>query len=150
MKVVIYSIQPYEKEPLAKANHKKHDLTFISNPLSIETARFAAGKDAVAITVEDDASEAVMYQLAHFGVKFITTRGLDIKHIDRESASELGIKLANMPASSTLSVAEQTIRNIDLWQEEKCVGNACVCTRNCRTRHATPADNDDNITRFLP
>lgn len=29
-------------------------------------------------------------------------------------------------------IAAQTIKNLDLWQQEKCVGNACVCAKNCR------------------
>lgn len=29
-------------------------------------------------------------------------------------------------------IAAQTIRNLDLWQQEKCVGKACVCTKDCR------------------
>jgi len=29
-------------------------------------------------------------------------------------------------------IAAKTISNLDLWQQEKCVGNACVCAKNCR------------------
>ncbi len=49
MKVVAYSIKSFEKEFLAKANQKKHDITLISNPLSPETTRYAEGKDAVVV-----------------------------------------------------------------------------------------------------
>jgi hypothetical protein len=38
MKVVAYSVKPFEKEFLAKANQKKHDITLIFNSLSLETA----------------------------------------------------------------------------------------------------------------
>ena len=44
MKAVAYSIKPFEKEFLAKANQKKHDITLISNPLGIETVIYAKGK----------------------------------------------------------------------------------------------------------
>ncbi|MEB0249315.1 2-hydroxyacid dehydrogenase, partial [Mucilaginibacter sp. 5B2] len=29
-------------------------------------------------------------------------------------------------------IANQTIKNLDLWQQNKCVGKACVCAKNCR------------------
>jgi len=29
-------------------------------------------------------------------------------------------------------IAAKTITNLDLWQQEKCVGDACVCAKNCR------------------
>lgn len=37
MKVVAYSIKLFEKEPLAIANHKKHEITLISNGLCADT-----------------------------------------------------------------------------------------------------------------
>jgi D-lactate dehydrogenase len=56
MKVVAYSVELFEKEFLAKANQKKHDITLISNPLSPETALYAEGKDAVVVFTNDDVS----------------------------------------------------------------------------------------------
>jgi len=29
-------------------------------------------------------------------------------------------------------IANQTIYNLDMWQQDKCVGKACVCAKNCR------------------
>jgi len=59
MKVVAYSIMPCEKEFLAKANQKKHDITLISNPLSLDTACYAEGKDAVLVNTNDSVSANV-------------------------------------------------------------------------------------------
>jgi D-lactate dehydrogenase len=28
-------------------------------------------------------------------------------------------------------IANQTIKNLDLWQANKCVGSACVCAKDC-------------------
>ena len=53
MKVVVYSIQTYEKELLALANGKMHDLTLISNGLNEETKVYATGKDVVVISAQD-------------------------------------------------------------------------------------------------
>ena len=57
MRVVAYSIKSFEKEPLAIANHKKHDITLISNSLSPKTASYAEGKEAVIVFNEDELSE---------------------------------------------------------------------------------------------
>ena len=54
MKAVVYSIKSFEKEYLAKANQKKHDITLIANPLSVDTVSFARGKDAVIVFKNDD------------------------------------------------------------------------------------------------
>ena len=74
MKVVAYSIKPFEKEFLARANQKKHDITLISNALSLDTASFAEGKDAVVVFTNDDVSRDVVNKLADLGIKYIATR----------------------------------------------------------------------------
>jgi D-lactate dehydrogenase len=56
MKAVAYSIKTFEKEYLAKANQKKHDITLISNPLGPDTVIYAEGKDAVIVFTNDDVS----------------------------------------------------------------------------------------------
>jgi D-lactate dehydrogenase len=136
MKVVAYSVKPYEKESLAKANQKKHDITLIFNSLSLETAVFAAGKQAVIISAGDDLGSEVMDKLAAMGVKYITTRSAENEHIDRDAAARHHIKLANAPEYSKLQdVAIQTIKNLDLWELDKCVGSTCICANNCRLKH---------------
>jgi lactate dehydrogenase-like 2-hydroxyacid dehydrogenase len=136
MKVVAYSVKPYEKESLAKANQKKHDITLIFNSLSLDTAMFAAGKQAVIISAGDDVGSEVMDKLAAMGVKYITTRSAENDHIDRDAAKRNHIKLANVPEySKLLDIAAQTIKNLDLWEADKCVGKACICANNCRLKH---------------
>jgi lactate dehydrogenase-like 2-hydroxyacid dehydrogenase len=142
MKVIAYSVKPFEKEFLAKANKKKHDITLISNPLSIETAIFARGKEAVIVFTNDDVSETVIRALAGFGVKYIATRSLTTHHIDKAAAARYGIAIANVPDYPAQAVAyaiaspiffcdddleliaSRTINNIDLWQNGKPTGKA--------------------------
>ena len=100
MKVVAYSINPFEKEFLIRANQKKHDITLISNALSVETAAYAEGKDAVLVFTNDDVSELVINKLANLGVKFIATRSKGTDHINKKAAEKRGIKLANVPTYS--------------------------------------------------
>lgn len=109
MKVVAYSIKSFEKEFLAKANQKKHDITLISNPLTIETAAFAEGKDAAIVFTNDDVSGPVIDMLADLGVKYIATRSAGTDHIDKLTAARRAIKLANVPVYSPQAIAEHTL-----------------------------------------
>jgi lactate dehydrogenase-like 2-hydroxyacid dehydrogenase len=146
MKAVAYSIKPFEKEYLAKANHKKHDITLISNSLNLDTVAYAKGKDAVIVSVGDDVHSPVIEKLAALGIRFIVTRTTNTDHIDRDSASRFGIKISNIPTDvsenqkdidSLQQAADQTIKNLDLWQQNKCVGDACACANSCRTKPAS-------------
>ena len=109
MKAVAYSIKPFEKEYLAKANQKKHDITLISNSLSLETAIYAEGKDAVIVFTNDDVSAPVIGRLAELGISYITTRSSETDHIDREEAARYNIKLSNVPSYSSQAIAEHTV-----------------------------------------
>lgn len=109
MKAVAYSIKPFEKEYLAKANRKKHDITLISNPLGPDTVIYAQGKDAVIVFTNDVVSAAVIEQLAKLGIKFIGTRSSGTDHIDQDAATASGIKIANVPHYSPQAVAEHAV-----------------------------------------
>lgn len=106
MRVVAYSIKNFEKELLAKANQRKHDITLISNALSLETALYAEGKDAVIVFTNDDLSAPVINKLADMGIKFIATRSVGIDHIDLKAAKKRNIQVANIPAYSPEAIAE--------------------------------------------
>jgi D-lactate dehydrogenase len=109
MKVVAFSIKPFEKEFLAKANQKKHDITLISNPLSLSTTFYAEGKDAVIVFTNDDVSAPVIKKLADLGIKFIATRSSGTDHIDKIAAEKNGILVANAPTYSAQATAELTL-----------------------------------------
>lgn len=140
MRVVAYSIKSFEKEPLAIANHKKHEITLISNVLCADTVSYAEGKEAVIVFEDDDVSADVISKLAAMGVKYIATRSLSAIHIDQDAAAEKGMRVACVPACSltglkdselAMALAEETILNLDKWQQKHCLGSACVCSRAC-------------------
>lgn len=106
MKVVAYSVRNFEKEIIAKANQKKHDITLISNSLNLETAAYAECKDAVVVFTNDDVSESVVNKLADLGIKYIATRSVGTDHIDYEAAGKRNIKVANVPSYSPEAIAE--------------------------------------------
>jgi D-lactate dehydrogenase len=39
-------------------------------------------------------------------------------------------------------IANQTIKNLDLWQMNKCAGDACSCAKNCKTNHLDGIQNN--------
>nr|WP_068892306.1 lactate dehydrogenase [Pedobacter panaciterrae] len=140
MRVVAYSIKSTEKEPLAIANHKKHEITLISNSLSEETVFYAEGKEAVVVFTDDDVSANVINKLADFGIKYIATRSIDSSHIDQQEAYNQNIKIASVPSSALsnvnendlpMALATETIHNLDKWEGRKCLESACVCARAC-------------------
>ncbi|MGV3704952.1 MAG: lactate dehydrogenase [Arcticibacter sp.] len=143
MRAVAYSIRSYEKEPLAIANRKKHEITLISNALCLETAEYATGKQAVIISEKDSITPEVINRLAQLGVKFIASRASEFKQIDKQSASKHNIKLAvvSSTAKSDMSTsalgkyyadcANETISNLDTWQNERCEGGNCSVADNC-------------------
>jgi lactate dehydrogenase-like 2-hydroxyacid dehydrogenase len=143
MKVVVYNVKPFENEFLAKANKKKHDITLISNSLNRDTVMYAAEKNTVIVTEDDQVTAEVIKQLAGLGVKYLITRSVETKHINKEAAFGFGIKLANLPFYSPLpqyiqANADQVIKNLDLWELNKCVGKACICAKNCTQQNIDP------------
>lgn len=125
MRVVAYSVKLAEKEPLAIANHKKHEITLISNSLTAETVFYAKGKEAVVVFTDDDVCASVIEQLADLGIKYIATRSTNTSHIDHITAGRCNIKIANVPHSVLIplnladlptALAIETIKNLDKWQ----------------------------------
>lgn len=143
MRAVAYSIRSLEKEPLAIANRKKHEITLISNALCLETAEYATGKQAVIISDKDEVTSEIINRLAQLGVKFIASRSSELKQVDKQAAGRHNIRLAVVSSfiqkeDSTASVSEyftqsanETIQNLDTWQNEKCEGDSCSAAKDC-------------------
>jgi len=133
MKAVAYGIKPFEKEFLAKANHKKHDITLISNALSIETVVYARSKRAVIVSACNEVSEKIIQILAAYGVKHIIKQSASTNPVTKATAQKYGIELVNISgyrAEQTTSatsqafvtdkqlqmVADKIISNLDEWR----------------------------------
>ncbi|WP_159466999.1 2-hydroxyacid dehydrogenase [Dyadobacter sp. 3J3] len=109
MKVVAYSIKNFEKKFLARANQKKHDITLISNTLTLANCGFAEGKEAILVSIHDDLTAPVVNKLADIGIKYIATRSAGTDHIDKKAAKLRGVKIASVPAYSPTSIAEHAV-----------------------------------------
>jgi len=144
MKAVAYNIKDYEKESLAIANGKVHDLTLISNPLNLSTIHYAHGKEVVIVSEDDFLGGKLLEELQRAGVQKIVTRSITTDHIDLHRAYDLGIQIANTPYEDRTpkGIAEQTIRNLNLWGNGKCVGQACCCVKECNVVNPNQIKND--------
>lgn len=109
MKVVAYSIKTFEKEFLAKANQKKHEITLISNRLDEQTCIYAEGKEAVLVFTNDDVSATIINKLGDMGIRYIATRSTGMDHMDKDAAGLRNIKLANVAVYSPAAIAEHAV-----------------------------------------
>jgi D-lactate dehydrogenase len=109
MRIAVYSTHGFEREYLLKAAKGHHDLLLLEPQLSAETTSMALGCQAVCIFVNDDASAAVIKQLAMMGIKFIVLRSAGFNNVDIEAAVKNGIKVARVPEYSPFAVAEHTV-----------------------------------------
>jgi len=149
MKVVAYNIREFEKEQLALANAKVHDLTLISNGLDMGTLHYAVGKEVVIISDRDVLDSTLLNKLDQIGVKKIITRSISLDHIDISHANKLGLHIANTPFEdqSTLGIAYQTIMNLNNWGDERCLGLACQCVLECEKKGVPLKQNYERQTK---
>ncbi|QHI36588.1 D-lactate dehydrogenase [Kordia antarctica] len=109
MKTTVFSTHKFEEPYIIKANNDNHNLKMLTSRLSEETAILAAGSTAISIFTGDDASSKVLKKLAALDIKYIALRTAGYNHIDLKKASELGIKVARVPAYSPYAIAEHAL-----------------------------------------
>ena len=110
MKVACFSNQPYDEEFLLQSSMGTSlDWDFFETRLRANTANLAAGCDAVCCFVNDRVNEGSLRLLHAGGVKAIALRCAGFNNVDLKACSELGIRIARVPAYSPHAVAEHTI-----------------------------------------
>ncbi|MDC8003785.1 NAD(P)-dependent oxidoreductase [Aureisphaera galaxeae] len=109
MKVLVYSAKEFERPFLDKANNGIHNLTYVADRLTSETAMKALGHKAISIFSADDASPIVLEKLKDFGVKYITLRSAGHDNINVAMARKLKFKVANAPDYSPHAIAEHGV-----------------------------------------
>lgn len=109
MKVTVFSTHKFDRPSLEEANNGRHEMNFLEVRLTAETASLARDSEAVALFTMDDASETVLEDLHSHGVKYIALRSAGFNHVAIKKASELGIRVARVPAYSPYAVAEHTM-----------------------------------------
>lgn len=86
-----------------------YDIEYFDFRLTEQTAKNAAGADAVCIFVNDDANRQVLEELAELNVHTLALRCAGFNNVDLEAAAELGITVVRVPAYSPESIAEHTV-----------------------------------------
>jgi D-lactate dehydrogenase len=103
----VFSARRYDKTMLAQANADVgHELRFLEDRLSAETAILAQGAEAVCVFVNDAVDAEVLAILAEHGVRLVATRSTGYNHIDARAAARLGIAVVRVTDYSPNSVAE--------------------------------------------
>lgn len=106
MKAIAFSVGSFEESLLQNTNH---ELTLVTDRLSIQTADQATGYKAVLIFGTDDASPPVLKRLHQLGIRYLLTRSAGTDHIDQATADELGIDVKSIPAYSPGAIAEYAV-----------------------------------------
>lgn len=110
MRITLFSSQSYDQEFFNSANADYgHQLTFVPAHLRPETLPAAQGADAICAFVNDKLDAEILGGLKSAGVKLILLRCAGFNHVDLEVASELGLRVARVPAYSPHAVAEHTV-----------------------------------------
>ena len=110
MRVAVFSTRTYDQHALREANeHHGHELAFFEAKLNDETVPLAAGYEAVCAFVNDDLSARVLLNLAREGTRLIALRSAGFNHVDLETAKQVGLTVARVPAYSPNAVAEHSV-----------------------------------------
>jgi D-lactate dehydrogenase len=110
MKVAVFSSKSYIQEYFDWANRKiGHDLVYFEPRLTDLTTPLADGFPAVCTFVNDFLDARILLSLARQGTKLIALRCAGFNQVDLDSAEQLGLTVARVPAYSPHAVAEHTI-----------------------------------------
>ena len=112
MKIAIFSIYSFDRPFFEKIKNSNYEFVYFQEQLSKETASLAKGSDAIAIFTSDTVNEEVLHLLHSYGVKYIALRSVGYDHVDLQKATELKIKVANVPEYSPFAIAEHTVAMI--------------------------------------
>ncbi|CCH00899.1 D-isomer specific 2-hydroxyacid dehydrogenase NAD-binding protein [Fibrella aestuarina BUZ 2] len=108
MNIAFFSTLPFEQTWFDQYR-SHHRLTYIDQPLTLDTARLAMGHRAVCAFVNDDLSRPVIETLNGLGVSVVGMRCVGIDNVDLITLNNLGMTLLHVPGYSPHSVAEQAV-----------------------------------------
>ncbi|KAI1186907.1 hypothetical protein F5B17DRAFT_342729 [Nemania serpens] len=115
MKLAVFSAKPYDKVYLTQARASASldpntgieiEMAYHDFALSAETASLAAGASAICVFVNDALGKDVLTALHDLGVRAVLLRCAGYNNVDLETASRLGLFVANVPEYSPEAVAE--------------------------------------------
>jgi D-lactate dehydrogenase len=110
MKIAVFDAHQFERRTFAEINREfDHSLTFFEPRLTKQTARLAAGFDAVCSFVNDRLDREALAILKKEGVRLITLRSAGYNQVDLPAAASMGIPVVRVPEYSPHAVAEHAV-----------------------------------------
>ena len=133
MDIAFFSCHPYEQPFLEAANQNdRHQLRFLPQTLTPETASLAAGCRAVCVFVNDQLNAPTLQALVNQNIRLIALRCTGYNQVDALIASQLGIRIMRVPTYSPHAVAEHAV--------------ALLLTLNRKTHLAHERTRNNNFT----
>lgn len=87
MDVSVFSTRPYDRRFLTAANASgAHRLNFLEPRLTVDTAKLAAGSQAVCVFVNDLLDAEILRMLADIGVRLVALRCAGFNRVDLREA----------------------------------------------------------------
>src|SRR3990167_821373 len=105
MKISFFGLEK-DKQGVFLESIRGAELSFFEEKLDEHSVALAKDAEAVCVFVNSEVNKNVIDALPN--LKFIATRSTGFDHIDRESALIRGIKISNVPAYGSYTVAEFT------------------------------------------
>jgi len=109
VQIAVFSAKAYDQAFLLRAATAEIEFQCYELGLNPATAVMAQDAEVVSAFVNDDLCRETLIQLANGGTRLIALRCAGFNQVDLPAASELGIRVVNVPAYSPYAVAEHTI-----------------------------------------
>lgn len=108
MKIAFFSTLPFEKGWFEQFRGQ-HQITYIPEVLSLDSAALATGHQAVCAFVNDDLGRPVLLALKGLGIRVVGMRCVGLDNVDQPAMAELNMTLLHVPGYSPYAVAEQAV-----------------------------------------
>ncbi len=105
MKITLFEVSREERAVLSKS-FSGFDVSFFEEKLDENNVNEAEDADIICVFIDSKINKAVLDKMPN--LKFIATRSTGFNHIDCEYAKIKGIKISNVPAYGSHTVAEFT------------------------------------------
>ncbi|TMP03519.1 hydroxyacid dehydrogenase [Pseudoalteromonas sp. S3178] len=111
MNIAFFSTQKYEQPFFEQSitGQSSVSITYLEQSLNQNTAILAKDFDAICVFVNDTVDDAVIKQLASFGIKTILLRCAGFNNVDLPAAKANSMNVLRVPAYSPEAVAEHCI-----------------------------------------
>ena len=99
MKTALFSLKPFEREPLERFNHSPgHEIVYFEQKLDADSVHLATGAAAVVVSMHDKVNDSILAGLSKTGVRLVALRCAGFDNVDTVSAAAQNITVMRVPA----------------------------------------------------